>query len=456
VSGVTRSDDAEVMSPARLFTVNRLDGLPDRPSPSRSPFLRDYDRIIFCGSFRRLADKTQIFPLPTDDHVHSRLTHSLEVASIGRSLGAMVGEGLAETGRLPDSITPRDAGDAVAAACLAHDLGNPPFGHVGEDVIREFFTEHRDTHWFAALPPHTRSDLLAFEGNAQAFAIVTRIEKASPAHGLNLSALTLGALLKYPCGSGATIPGGPPHRKKHGFQSRDVAMMRALAGQLGLRPEDSTGTAWARHPLAFLTEAADDIAYQILDLEDGLRLNLVPRPLYQSTLAAICEGAKHIDQTDLTSLGRQDMLRVAGHNRAVAVGRLVKDAAAAFMANAAAIFEGTHDRALKKDMTLGAHLATVETLNVRYCYGARDVLKMEIAGTAAIKGVLDALARAARGETDIQSRHLRALLPDIVTGEATVSDQILRVTDHVAGMTDSYILRLYRELTGIRLPGDRE
>lgn len=446
----------EVMAPERLFTALRLDGLPDKPRPSRSPFLRDYDRIIFSGSFRRLADKTQIFPLPTDDHVHSRLTHSLEVASIGRSLGAMVGEQLIEQKRLPDWMTPRDVGDAVSAACLAHDLGNPPFGHVGEDAIREFFAEHRDTHWFAGLPPHTQSDLLSFEGNAQAFAIVTRIEKASPAHGLNLTATTLGALLKYPCGSSATIDGGPPHRRKHGFHARDVGLMRSLAGQLGLRPEDATGTAWARHPLAFLTEAADDIAYQILDLEDGLRLGLVPRPAYQDTLAAICEGAKHIDPADLTVLDRQDMLRVAGHNRAVAVGRLAKDAAAAFMAHAEAIFEGTHERALKKDMALGAHLKTVEALNVRYCYGARDVLKMEIAGTAAIQGVLEALVQAARGEKDIQSRHLRALLPDIVTGEASVADQILCVTDHVAGMTDSYILRLYRELTGIRLPGDRE
>jgi len=445
-----------VMAVDRLFTVNRLDGLADRPSPSRSPFQRDYDRIIFCGSFRRLADKTQIFPLPTDDHVHSRLTHSLEVASIGRSLGAMVGERLAERRLLPGHFTPRDVGDAVAAACLAHDLGNPPFGHVGEDAIREFFAEHRDSAWFAGLPPHTQSDLLQFEGNAQAFAIVTRIEKASPAHGLNLTAVTLGALLKYPCGSSATVKDGRPHRRKHGFHARDVAVMRALAGQLGLRPEDSAGLAWARHPLAFLTEAADDIAYQILDLEDGLRLNLVPRTLYQDTLRVICEGAKRIDQTDLTTLGRQDMLRVAGHNRAVAVGRLAKDAANAFMAHVDAIFAGSHDRALKKDMALGEQLRVVKALNERYCYAARDVLKMEIAGTAAIKGVLGALVQAARGGNDIQSRHLRALLPDIVTGEASFADQIVCVTDHVAGMTDSYILRLYRELTGIRLPGDRE
>jgi dGTPase len=444
------------MSPAQLFATTRLDGLADRPSPSRSPFQRDYDRIIFSSSFRRLADKTQIFPLPTDDHVHSRLTHSLEVASIGRSLGAMVGERLAERGLLPETFSARDAGDAVAAACLAHDLGNPPFGHVGEDAIREFFAEHRDAAWFAGLPPHTQGDLLAFEGNAQAFAVVTRIERASPAHGLNLTVVTLGALLKYPCGSSAKVAGGPPHRRKHGFHARDVAVMRALAGQLGLRPEDDAGLAWARHPLAFLTEAADDIAYQILDLEDGLRLGLVPRDLYRTTLGELCAGAKHLDPSDLTTLSRQDLMRVAGHNRAVAVNRLTRDAADAFMASAGPILAGTHDRALKQDMSLGRHLAAVKALNERYCYAARDVLKMEIAGTAAIKGVLGALLAAARGEADIQSRHLRALLPDIVTGETNVADQILCVTDHVAGMTDSYILRLYRELTGIRLPGDRE
>lgn len=444
-----------LMALGRLFSFRRLSGRAARVSPGRSPFLTDYDRVVFSGSFRRLADKTQIFPLPTDDHVHSRLTHSLEVASIGRSLGATVGERLAGRGLLPEGFGARDVGDAVAAACLAHDLGNPPFGHVGEDAIREFFAEHRDAAWFADLPPHTQSDLLRFEGNAQAFAIVTRIEKASPAHGLNLTAVALGALLKYPCGSGATVTDGPPHRRKHGFHARDVATMRALADQLGLRPEDDMGLVWSRHPLAFLTEAADDIAYQILDLEDGLRLNLVPRRLYQQSLSAICADAD-IEAGDFETLPRQDMLRNAGHVRAVAVGRLAEDAANAFMVNADAIFAGTHDRSLKKDMALGGELRVVKDLNERYCYAARDVLKMEIAGAAAIKGVLDALVRAARSEKDIQSRHLRALLPDIVTGESTFADQIVCVTDHVAGMTDSYILRLYRELTGIRLPGDRE
>jgi dGTPase len=445
----------ERMAVDRLFSFRRLNGRIARVSPGRSPFLTDYDRIVFSGSFRRLADKTQIFPLPIDDHVHSRLTHSLEVASIGRSLGATVGERLAEQALLPEGFTPRDVGDAVSAACLAHDLGNPPFGHVGEDAIREFFDEQRDAAWFADLPPHTQTDLLHFEGNAQAFAIVTRIEKASPAHGLNLTAVALGALLKYPCGSSATVKDGPPHRRKHGFHAHDVAIMRTLADHLGLRPEDEKGLVWSRHPLAFLTEAADDIAYQILDLEDGLRLKLVPPRLYQETLAPICEGAD-IEAGDLATLPRQDMLRLAGHVRAIAVGRLAGDAAHAFMDQAEPIFAGTHDRPLKSDMKLGGPLETVKNLNVRYCYGARDVLKMEIAGTAAIKGVLDALVRAARGENDIQSRHLRDLLPDIVTGEATAADQISLVTDHVSGMTDSYILRLYRELTGIRLPGDRE
>jgi predicted deoxyguanosinetriphosphate triphosphohydrolase len=178
----------ERMSIDRLFSFRRLNGRIARVSPGRSPFLTDYDRIVFSGSFRRLADKTQIFPLPIDDHVHSRLTHSLEVASIGRSLGATVGERLAEQALLPEGFTPRDVGDAVSAACLAHDLGNPPFGHVGEDAIREFFDEQRDAAWFADLPPHTQTDLLHFEGNAQAFAIVTRIDFLT----LGLAALVLG------------------------------------------------------------------------------------------------------------------------------------------------------------------------------------------------------------------------------------------------------------------------
>ncbi|HEV2105497.1 MAG TPA: dNTP triphosphohydrolase, partial [Candidatus Eisenbacteria bacterium] len=240
-------------------------------SEARSPFQRDHDRILFSGPFRRLADKTQVFPLPVDDHVHSRLTHSLEVASIGRSLGSLVGAGLAAAGET--DAAPRELGDCVAAACLAHDLGNPPFGHVGEQAIREFFAARPDA--LAGLEARERLDLLRYEGNAQAFRIVTRLERPWRGGGLGLTHATLGAFVKYPCASDAAgAPGAGRSARKHGLMAADVPVWAEIAGALGL-PRDPGAARWRRHPLAFLAEAADDVAYLLLDLEDGLRLGHV-------------------------------------------------------------------------------------------------------------------------------------------------------------------------------------
>jgi len=270
-----------------MFT-GRFGAPAEDPTVARTPFQRDYDRVLFSASFRRLADKTQVFPLPYDDHVHSRLTHSLEVASIGRSLGTLVGDHvLRRQPALAGTLDARDFGACVAAACLAHDIGNPPFGHVGEDAIREFFARARP--FWDEMSDRQQRDLLAFEGNAQTFRIVTRLERPTRGSGLQLNYATLGALVKYPCSSLAADRKSPVKgAKKPGLFDGDVEAYALIAGALGLT---SLGEErWQRHPLALLTEAADDIAYLLLDLEDGLRLRQVGFELFEACLRPLCAG----------------------------------------------------------------------------------------------------------------------------------------------------------------------
>src|SRR6185436_19313161 len=267
-------------------------------SSARSPFQRDHDRILFSGPFRRLADKTQVFPLPVDDHVHSRLTHSLEVATIGRSLGTLVGRRLVDAGAsLPDGRDARDVGDCVAAACLAHDLGNPPFGHVGERAIQEYFAHAAPDGLLDDLSERERRDLLQFEGNAQAFRILTRLEQPRRGGGLGLTHATLGAFMKYPCTSDATgRKTAGRSAKKHGLMVQELPAWERAAIALGLERRVTGTDHWPRHPLAFLTEAADDVAYLLLDLEDGFRLKHVSEAEYLALVRPLAGASGQLEE----------------------------------------------------------------------------------------------------------------------------------------------------------------
>ncbi len=436
----------------QCMSAGRFGAPAEDSTVARTPFQRDYDRILFSGAFRRLADKTQVFPLPYDDHVHSRLTHSLEVASIGRSLGTLVGTRVLERRReLVGALDPRDFGDCVAAACLAHDLGNPPFGHVGEDAIREFFAARPAL--LAELGERQRNDLTMFEGNAQTFRIVTRLERPTRGTGLQLSCATLGALVKYPCSSRAAERGSPLKRlRKPGLFDGDVEPFGRIAGTLGLASAGEDH--WVRHPLAYLTEAADDIAYLLLDLEDGLRLGQVPYALYEECLQPLCEGHPRLaglrpPQDYADRLDRADLLR------AIAVNTLVHDAADAFMDAHDAILEGRLESSLDAVMRSQEPLRRIKHVCRTRCYEARDVLKMEISGAEAIQGLLDVFFSALEDGGSLRGRHLRLLYPKLFH-EASPYERLLRLTDHVSGMTDHYAVRLYRELRGMRYPGGRD
>jgi dGTPase len=420
---------------------------------ARTPFQRDHDRVLFSGSFRRLADKTQVFPLPYDDHVHSRLTHSLEVASIGRSLGTLVGAWVLEREpSLAPALEARDFGDCVSAACLAHDLGNPPFGHVGEDAIREFFA--REKPFADELSPRQCRDLLNFEGNAQTFRIVTRLERPAREGGLQLTMATIGALVKYPCSSLACD--GKSETKgarKPGLFDADVAPFGTIAAALGL---PSLGAErWGRHPLALLAEAADDIAYLLLDLEDGRRLKHVSEQQFLDCLRPLCESDPRCPELTAEGGGYESRIERAETLRTIAISALIHDAATAFDQGYDEIMACRFGAALGDRMRSREALKLIQKTCLEKCYRARDVLKMELSGAEAIQGLLEIFVRALNEKSSLRGEHMRRLYPKLFQ-DAPAYERLQRLTDHVSGMTDHYAVRLYRELRGMRYPGGRD
>jgi dGTPase len=442
----------------QLLPDSRTGSTGEAPSAARSPFQRDHDRILFSGPFRRLADKTQVFPLPVDDHVHSRLTHSLEVATIGRSLGTLVGRRLVESGvALPEGRDARDVGDCVAAACLAHDLGNPPFGHVGEQAIQEYFARTAPPGLLDELGERERQDLLRFEGNAQGFRILTRLEQTWRGGGLSLTHATLGAFMKYPC-TAEVADRGSAHRsgRKHGIMAAELPEWESIATTLGLVRRKPAIDHWPRHPLAFLAEAADDVAYLLLDLEDGFRLKHVTEAEYLALVRPLAGTSGQTAPARSEIANRNDQLDRAGWLRARAIDALIHELADAFVARLDGIRDGTFDDELRKFVRHAAELDGVERVCVRQCYQARDVLKMELAGAEAIQGLLGCFVTALLEPGTLRGAHQRLLRSRVISDEGSRYEQLLRITDHVAGMTDNYAVRLYRELRGMRYPGGRD
>lgn len=299
----------------------------------RSPFHKDHDRIIFSGAFRRLGRKTQVHPVSSNDHIHTRLTHSLEVSCVGRSLGMRVGEVL--RGVLPEWCSPADLGMVVQSACLAHDIGNPPFGHSGEDAIRHWFQQAADRGWLDAMSDDERADFLSFEGNAQGFRVLTQLEYHQFDGGMRLTYATLGAYLKYPWSARhAEALGYKKH--KFGCYQNDMPLLEQIATRLGLPlVEDQR---WARHPLVYLMEAADDICYGLIDLEDGLEMDLLDYREVESLLLDLVG-----DDVPLTyrQLGPNDSRRrKLAILRGKAIEHLTNAAAHAFVAQQAPLLRG--------------------------------------------------------------------------------------------------------------------
>jgi dGTPase len=446
---------------SQLLSADRLGrSKPGRREAARSDFQRDSDRIIFSSAFRRLQDKTQVFPLAENDFARTRLTHSLEVASVGRSLGSRVGaEVCARHGLGTLGVHPSDFGAIVHAAALGHDLGNPPFGHSGEDAIQ---------HWFTSDSPHARearkglsiaetADIEKYEGNAQGFRILARLQMPDNTGGLQLTYATLGAFTKYPH---ASMTGTVPHKgtslKKFGYFQSEREHFAAVAAHCGLlqrAPE-----CWARHPLAFLVEAADDICYRLVDYEDGVRLGHLHYEDVRDAFLAILPAARHPRNLESMSSNKAavEMLR------AMAIGECLSQCSALFLDNESDMLAGKFDTPLTDLIPSANALAQIQEHSRKTIYATDRGVQIEIAGYEVLGGLLDVFVSAVndiatRGDGAAQrSKKLASQLPTeciLAARDGDPYQRLIRLLDFVSGMTDSYAVALYRRVKGIAMPG---
>lgn len=432
-------------------------------SPStvtRSEFEVDFDRIIFSQPFRHLQDKTQVFPLPEMDFVHTRLTHSLEVSSVGRSLGKNVGAALIEQNIGIGEHSPFDIAAIVGAASLAHDVGNPPFGHAGEDAISDFFINNPKALKIKEhLTPGQWHDLISFEGNAQGFRLLTRNRQ----QGLKLTKATLGAFTKYPRPS---LIDDKEHwrksQKKYGFFQSEIEEFTEVAGSLGLTKLSEHEAIWARHPLAYLVEAADDICYHIIDLEDGFGLGLVTYNETRDFLAAILQD-RYKPEKLAEIPGKKEQIGVL---RAVAIQVLVEQVTKTFISNHDQILNGEFDRALTGEIAATQALKDIVDISVDRIYRSRQVLEREAAGYEVINGLLEPFIEAVyqKHHSNIgfsgRLKSIYRLLPEHVTYAleyqcSSVYDSVLTVTDFISGLTDSTAIAIFGTIKGANMQGSR-
>lgn len=443
------SDLAEIWT--RLLSPQR--GAAETPhGSSRSAFEQDYDRIIFSQPFRRLQDKTQVHPLPEQDFVHTRLTHSLEVSSVGRSLGKKVGEQITQRHPvLQQQFSLFDFGSIVSAASLAHDLGNPPFGHAGESAISDFFRQPKIREKFEPLVQKEQwEEIIRFEGNAQGFRILNKNQ-----YGLKLTFATLGAFTKYPIA--AAYPFREKERKSHkkyGYFQAEREKFSEVATALNLPVLEKGG--WARHALAFLVEAADDICYSIIDLEDGCNLGLISYADTRDLFSQIISTSK----TKLDKLGSlTDLNERTGYLRALAIGDIIQECTEVFLDHEQDILKGTFDEPLVEKLSVKEGMKEIIAASIRQIYQARSVVEVEAAGHTVLPGLLEEFLPAAEAmwseKPARKEANLQLLFPSHITDRLHESKGayyhlIRSVIDFVSGLTDRNALTLYQKIKGYR------
>ncbi len=415
----------------------------DSRQHSRTEFQRDYDRLIFSPSFRRLQNKTQVFPLPGAIFVHNRLTHSLEVASVGRSLGTSVGLALKEKYAGQPWIDKLDSlDDIVAAACLAHDMGNPPFGHSGERAIISYFSEGDGRRFREMLTPQQWADLTHFDGNANAFRLLTHQFIGHRQGGFAMTYSTLASIIKYPYAS--TECG---KKAKFGYFQSESEAFQKLVARLGMEPS-------ARHPLCFLVEAADDICYQIMDIEDAHNLKLLSTQDTKELLLGFFDGEMR-DRIERGLTHVPDINEQIGYLRSRAIGTLVYECAEAFLAHEEEILQGVFHQPLidcvsETPAKAYAHCSEVAFSRI---YNSSDVVDIEVAGHQIITTLLDKMIGAVLNPERSYSRLLIDRIPlQYETKAEGVYPRIMAVLDYISGMTDVYALDLYRKIFGMSLP----
>lgn len=415
----------------------------------RSEFQRDYDRLIFSAPFRRLQNKTQVFPLPGSVFVHNRLTHSLEVASVGRSLGVEVSRKLKQLKEI-DFTYLDEIGAIVAAACLAHDLGNPPFGHSGETAIASFFSEGNGLKLKSLMSNEEWKDCTCFDGNANAFRLLTHQFKGRRHGGFVMTYSTLASVVKYPY---AAIH-ADKNKQKFGFFISEKDDFARIATELGIPKSIVNTDRYARYPLVYLVEAADDICYQIMDIEDAHKLKILTTEETQKLfLAFFDENRKlRISQTmDLVT----DINEQISYLRSAVIGQLIEACSTVFVENEDAILEGSFNSTLMKqlpDRLLEAYRAC-EKIAFAKIYRSSEVLDVELAGYKIILTLLEHLVEAVLHPQKAYSQQLLMRIPEqYETDSPTLYGKIMSILDYISGMTDVYALDFYRKITGMNIP----
>lgn len=428
-----------------------LEELHEARKDDRSEFQRDYDRLIFSAPFRRLQNKTQVFPLPGSIFVHNRLTHSLEVSCVGRSLGNDVANQLLKKHpELADSHLP-EIGSIVSAACLAHDLGNPPFGHSGEKAISTYFSEGAGLSLKEELSAEEWDDLTHFEGNANAFRILIHQFEGRRKGGFVMTYSTLASIVKYPFSS--QLAG---NKSKFGFFLSEIADYQKIADELGIVRLSAAGEPlrYARYPLVYLVEAADDICYQMMDIEDAHKLKLLTheeaKKLYlmffnekrQKRIEEICQIVTDVNEQ-------------IAYLRSCVIGALIKECTRVFIENEERILAGEFEGALIKHIDSPLKEAYDNCSKVAYqkIYRSSVVLDIELAGFRVISTLIDLMINAVRSPQKAYSQLLiNRISSQYNVNAPTLYEKIQAVLDYISGMTDVYALDLYRKIKGNSLP----
>ncbi|MGC6479194.1 MAG: deoxyguanosinetriphosphate triphosphohydrolase [Flavobacteriaceae bacterium] len=415
----------------------------------RSGFEVDYDRIVFSQAFRSLQDKTQVIPFSKKDFVHTRLTHSLEVSVVARSLGRLAGAAILDKNPALQKIhgyTPDDFGAITAAAALAHDIGNPPFGHSGEKAIGEFFSRGAGQQYEQALHPSQWQDLCAFEGNANGFKILTESLPGAPG-GLRLSYATLGTFIKYPKMSLPKASSTDVAQKKFGIFQSDAPFFQELTQELGLQHPQGC----YRHPLAFLVEAADDICYTVIDFEDGINLGWISEDYALEYLLNLVRD--RIDQQKYSQL--QYKPQRISYLRALAIHSLIEDSVRVFMDHQSEILQGTYPFALTDKSRYQAQIEDIISLSVRRIYKSDEVMEKEIVGYQVISRLLENFVPAAiramnATETNYDRLLLRHIPKQFELPKADHYSTLLQVCCFVASLSDGQAKTLSDRLGGIK------
>lgn len=433
-------------------------------SDARSEYQRDYDRIIFSSAFRRLQNKTQVFPLPGSVFVHNRLTHSLEVSSVGRSMGNLVGKFISENYKLTkesQEFYKYSIHDVISAACLCHDIGNPAFGHSGEDAIASYFDRHEadlkqyftEAEW---------ADLINFEGNANAIRILTQQQNGKSEGGLRLTYSTLAAIAKYPCESVAKDK-SQLHRKKFGFFQAQKEAFRTIAEKTNMILEQDSPIIYKRHPFVWLVEAADDICYSIIDVEDSQRLGIIDHDKCRKLFLNLVESLdpSQIDKTKNTLKLISDKNDRIAYLRAKSINLLTQKSVEVYQNNFDQIVKGEFKTALldviknETEQVTKRVLDEIQRFSIENIYNHRSVLEIENAGYNVMSELLSQfippILKDEKERKTFEKKALRLVPAQFLYEKGTKYQKVMGILDYVSGMTDNYATELYRRIKGIEI-----